>query len=155
MINHAKHEATHYSAVTPFHSLPPSVKPGSQCGLTLIELIIVVAIIGILAAYVVPSYSSYILKQRRSDAHHLLETNAHRLQRCLTLAGTYNGSCNIRTESKEGYYELSSTLTAQTWSMTAVSVTDGKQERDTDCASIILSHTGQKSATGDKPDTCW
>lgn len=126
-----------------------------QSGMTLIEIMIVIAIMAIILTVAVPNYSSYILQQRRADAHHLLQVNAQNLQRCLTLVGAYNGGCNIITTSAEGHYTLSSTLTPQTWSLTAVAATDGRQENDTDCASIILSHTGQKSATGKKPDTCW
>ena len=118
----------------------------------------VVAIIGIMAAIAVPSYSGFILKQRRADAHHFLNKNAHQLQRCLTLVGAYDGACNVLTTSTEGHYTLDNTVstrTAQTWSLTAIAVPNGKQKGDTDCASISLNHTGQKSATGDLPDSCW
>lgn len=130
-------------------------RPCRQSGMNLIEIIIVVAIIGIISATAVPTYSQYIVKQRRADAQHLLQTNAQRLQRCLTLVGAYKGGCSLMTNSIEGHYTLNSTLTAQTWSLTAVAVTNGRQEQDTNCASISLSNTGQRSATGNKPDTCW
>ena len=45
--------------------------PG-QGGFTLIELMITVAILGILAAVAYPSYDKFIVKSRRSDAHQLL-----------------------------------------------------------------------------------
>ena len=129
-----------------------------QSGVTLVEVIIVVAIIGILSAFVVPSYSNFITQQRRADAHHLLNKNAQKLQRCLTLVGAYNapgGGCNIQSISQEGYYTLSTVLTAQTWSLTATPVAGGRQEKDTKCATISLTHTGQKSATGTEPGSCW
>ncbi len=132
--------------------------PARQNGVTLIELIIVVAIIGILATVVVPGYSRYITEQRRLDAHHLLQANAQRLQRCLTLVGAYNGGCNIITESSEGHYTLTAPniiLTPQTWTLRATPATDSPQQKDTDCKTITLNHIGTRGATGDDTTTCW
>ena len=116
---------------------------------------IVVAIIGILAQIATPSYSKFIIEQRRADARHLLMANAQLLQRCLTLVGAYDGGCNTITNSNEGHYTLTSKLASQTWSLTAEPVAGGKQLGDTDCATFTLDHTGLKSATGNEPDTCW
>lgn len=126
-----------------------------MAGVTLIELVIVTAIIGILGAVALPSFQSYAMSAKRGDAHHLLLVNETRLTKCLTLAGSYDNGCKLITTSKEGYYNLTSTLTIQTWTLSAVPVAGRSQANDTDCGTLTLTHIGVKSATGSSGANCW
>jgi type IV pilus assembly protein PilE len=60
-----------------------------QAGFTLIELMIVVAIVGILVAIAYPSYSDYLVRSRRAEAKQGLIELAQMLERNYTVANSY------------------------------------------------------------------
>jgi len=60
-----------------------------QHGFTLIEAMIVVAVIGILSAIALPSYQEYIRRGHRAEARAGLLQAAHWLERVATARGTY------------------------------------------------------------------
>ena len=81
-----------------------------QNGFSLIELLIVIAIIGILAGIAYPNYQEYVARARRADAKTVLLENAQFLERFYTQNGTYVGAALPVTEApKDGttkYYDV-------------------------------------------------
>ncbi len=125
-------------------------------GFTLVEVLIVVVILGILAAIAYPSYSEQVRKSRRSDGKVVLVETAQRLERCYTEFNSYNhASCTVTfpLESVEKYYDVTAPiLTASTYSLTA---TPKGVHHDADCTTLTLDHRNQRGATGNDPTVCW
>jgi len=137
------------------------VRVARVTGYTLIELLIVMTVVGILAAVAYPSYTESVRRARRSDAMIRLIEAAQTLERCYTqLGGVYDHvDCPIRSTveiiSSAGFYQVMPTVTATTYRLTATPVTDDPQAEDTGCASFTLTNTGAKTATGSRGNACW
>ncbi|MCN4143927.1 MAG: prepilin-type N-terminal cleavage/methylation domain-containing protein [Thiohalomonas sp.] len=65
-----------------------------QTGFTLIELMIVVAVVGILAGIALPSYQESVAKSKRADAQGALLSLSASMERYFTENNTYCGSDN-------------------------------------------------------------
>jgi type IV pilus assembly protein PilE len=129
-----------------------------QAGMTLLELMIALLIIGILTGIAVPSYRAYVMRTNRTDAKTSLLATAAALERCYTRFSRYNaGGCNVPASaaSRDGLYTISvATPSPATFALTAVP--QGKQAGDTGCANFGLDQANTRTVTGSKPAAeCW
>ena len=127
-------------------------------GFTLIELMITVAVIGILASVALPAYNSYITKSRRADAISALGQLQLRLESWRADCPSYaNSGCTGRTypSATSEYYTIAiPTATATAYTLTA---TPGSRQSDGECGTLTLSFasgTVTRSASGSGTN-CW
>jgi type IV pilus assembly protein PilE len=140
-------------------------------GFSLVELLVTIAIVGILAAIAYPSYTTYVRRANRTDATRTMMADAQALQRCYSQNFSYVNSaatpCPLTagtTTSSNGYYSIVITMPAAgmlapSYSIQATPVAGKPQTADTQCANFTLLSTGQQtSATSGGTDTsrtCW
>lgn len=146
-----------------------------QAGMTLIELMIVVVIVGILSAIAYPNYRAYVERGQRSEGRALLVEVGNRMERFYSDCNIYPGNladagannCTGGTggtgllvvpslTSENGYYSIGNpTLGAnqQSYTLTAspANWTDG------DCGNLSLTSAGvrDRSGSGKTVDECW
>ena len=135
-------------------------------GFTLIELMIVVAVIAVLSAIAYPSYQEYVMRSRRADAQSLLNEAAARQERWRAQNGSYitaTAEADIAKlklphgpQSEHGYYTLEIADDASGYLLTAKRA--GAQAADSKCGNFTLNAAGKKDMVADTPGTveqCW
>lgn len=142
-------------------------------GFTLIELMITVAVIGILSAIAIPSYTEYINRSRRADAQVQLQAAQMWMERFYAQNYRYDQDAggtavsfanqpfanSPRTDEGPTAYTLSLTTVARNnYTLTATRSSSGKMASD-GCGNFTLTNTGLKGlasqATGKTVADCW
>jgi type IV pilus assembly protein PilE len=129
----------------------------SQRGVTLLELLVVVVVIGILAAIAYPSYREQVRRSNRTEARVALEQTAGALEKCYTRYMAYDENCPTAAQFEDddgfatpkGYYRITApTLEATQFIVRADA--QGAQASDAACARLELDQTGNRT-----PAACW
>lgn len=127
-------------------------------GVTLIELMVVLAIIGIITAVAIPSYRNNVQGTQRAMAKAILAETTQYMERYYTANNTYVGGALSSTVSPKGAsgtsiaYNISFTATPTATAYTVQAVPANGQGSDS-CGTLSLASTGAQSASG--TGSCW
>ena len=128
-------------------------------GFTLIELMVVVAIVALLAAVALPSYQEQIRKNRRAQAKADVVEYLQTAERYFTANNTYVGyvlPAAISPRNGPAYYTLAiNNQTQTTLTIAATAQATGGQDKDK-CGDLSVNQAGTKTKSGTLPlNECW
>lgn len=137
-------------------------------GFTLIELMIVVAILAIISSIALPSYNSYVARAHRADARTQLMSASQYMQRFYAANDRFDADrsgaaiatlipTNLTIAPGEGaaLYRLTITATASDFSLTMAPIAGSKMANDV-CGGFTVNALGVTGVTGtESRDNCW
>jgi type IV pilus assembly protein PilE len=140
---------------------------GRQGGLTLIELMVVVAVLAILATIAIPAYESLMARVRRADGRAAAMAIAHAEERHFSIYQTYtvsrddlNKLAGLDAEvadgdSAKGYYLVAITGDPCGDIARCFRVTATPQKADVECTSMTLDSAGNRGGSPSGTNKCW
>jgi type IV pilus assembly protein PilE len=136
-----------------------------MAGVTLLELMVVVVVIGTLSAIAIPSYRGYSMRAQRTEAKSALLQLAANQERFYLQNNTYTTDLTalgfIGGKTENGVYTLAvgaaspTTFTASATPTTGGGANGVDQTKDTDCATFTIDAQGRTAATPDPAGNCW
>ncbi|MDJ0700759.1 MAG: type IV pilin protein [Woeseiaceae bacterium] len=131
-----------------------------ESGITLIEMLVVVAFIAILGALALPQYADYKRRAQRVDARTALQQISVEQERFFTSNHTYTDDLSllgiVGNLSANGLYELRlPTATASEFQAIAVPAPNSPQVKDLDCQQFSINSLNERSASPDLDGNCW
>ena len=123
-------------------------------GMSLVELMVTLAVVGILSSIAYPNYTKYTRKARRSEAKTTLLKAQSSFEKNYADHGTYVNAPPSLNIASTGYYSYStSAVTQSTYTITAQAMSgqiEDKANDGTSCQTLSLTHTGDMT-----PVQCW
>lgn len=136
-------------------------------GVTLVELMVVIAVIGTLAAIAIPSYRRYLIRSQRSEAKISLMQLQTAEEKFYLQNNAYTNNVTaapptglgLPGSSETGKYNIAITTfpaDAQSYTATASPRTGGGQTDDTQCVNFTINERGTRGVSGPSgTQFCW
>ncbi len=131
-------------------------------GFSLIEVLIVVALIGILSAIAIPAYDNYIIKTERKRAQLDLYQYQVYAEQYFTLNNAYPSdlaSCSNCEVSEEYIYSIDNTGSGDDIYVLKATPYTTRQKTDSDCYTMVINaastQSNEKNGTQLSNTNCW
>ena len=130
-------------------------------GFSLIEILVVLALMAVLTGLALPGYQAYLQRARRSDAREALMRGAQWLERVASIHGQYPEAAAFPATlslSGAGHYRIRYAPSADLAAYTLTALRLGVQAQDR-CGDFVFDQAGQRSllnpALGSAQTDCW